>query len=68
MDDCCGYDLCRWNVSISGHNYEGQTNTIQDTWLDGVKEEDHLAFLASSANGWTNDELGFDWLVNLFDK
>lgn len=61
--------ICADGTSLSpGIIYEGQPNTVQDSWLDGVKEEDHLAFLASSANGWTNDELGFDWLVNLFDR
>lgn len=61
--------ICADGTSLSpGIIYEGQPNTVQDSWLDGVKEEDHLAFLASSANGCTNDELGFDWLVNLFDR
>jgi hypothetical protein len=48
--------------------YEGQPNTFQDTRLEGGNEEENLAFLISSANGWTNDELGFDWLVNIFDQ
>lgn len=61
--------ICADGTSLSpGLIYEGQPNTIQDTWLEGVSEEEHLAFLTSSANGWTNDELGFDWLVNLFDR
>jgi len=61
--------ICADGTSLSpGLIYEGQPNTIQDTWLEGVNEEEHLAFLTSSANGWTNDELGFDWLVNLFDR
>ena len=61
--------ICADGTSLSpGIIYEDQANTSQDTWLDGVKEEDNLAFLASSANGWTNDELGFNWLINLSDR
>jgi hypothetical protein len=61
--------ICADGTSLSpGLIYEGQPNTIQDTWLEGVNQEEHLAFLTSSENGWTNDELGFDWLVNLFDR
>lgn len=61
--------ICADGTSLSpGLIYKGQLNTIQDTWLEGVNEEEHFAFLTSSANGWTNDELGFDWLVNLFDQ
>lgn len=47
---------------------EGRLNTIQDICLEGIKEEHHLAFLASSPNGWTNDEPGIDWLMNLSDR
>jgi len=61
--------ICADGTSLSpGLIYEGQPNTIRDTWLEGVNKEEHLAFLTSSENGWTNDELGFDWLVNLFDR
>lgn len=30
--------------------------------------KEHSAFFTSSPNGWTSSELGFDWLVNLFDR
>lgn len=55
-------------VIWTGLIYQGQTNTIQDTWLDGFKDQEHPAFFTSSPNGWTSTELGFDWLVNLFDR
>lgn len=43
--------ICADGTSLSpGIIYEDQANTSQDTWLDGVKEEDNLAFLASSVN------------------
>lgn len=61
--------ICADGTSLSpGLIYQGQPNTIQDTWLEGVNEEEHLAFLTSSVNGWSNDGFGFDWLVNLFDR
>jgi hypothetical protein len=61
--------ICADQTSLSlGLIYEGQPNTIQDAWLEGIDEEDDLAFLKSSGNGWTNGELGFGWLVNLLDR
>jgi len=58
--------ICADGTSLSpGLIYEGQPNTVQDTWLERANEEERLAFLTSSANGCTNDALGFDWLVNL---
>ena len=61
--------ICADGSSLSpGLIYQGQTNSIQNTWLDGFDDEEHSAFFTSSPNGWTSTELGFDWLVNLFDR
>lgn len=62
-------NICADGTFLSpGLIYQGQTNTIQDTWLDGFKDQEHSDFFTSSPNGWTSTELGFDWLVNLFDR
>jgi hypothetical protein len=53
--------ICAYGMSLSsGLIYKGRPNTIQDTWLEVVNEEEHLAFLTSSANGWTNGEIESD--------
>jgi DDE superfamily endonuclease len=48
--------------------YEGKKGNVQDSWLDGFDPEHHSAFFATSPTGWTNDELGKEWLVALFDR
>lgn len=46
--------------------YKGASHDLQDTWLEDLQEEDE-AYFASSAKGWTCDDLGLAWLSR-FDQ
>ncbi|KAF2862702.1 hypothetical protein K470DRAFT_195131, partial [Piedraia hortae CBS 480.64] len=41
---------------------------VQDSWVEEVDANRHQAYFAATKNGWTNDKLGNDWLVHVFDK
>lgn len=40
---------------------------FQNTWLEDVNANDE-AFFATSSKGWSNDDLGYKWLVQVFDR
>jgi hypothetical protein len=44
------------------------SSKIQDSWLQDFKAINHQCFFASSPSGWTNDELGFAWLRDIFNR
>jgi len=48
--------------------YKAVTGDIQDSWVQDLDPTKQLAFFASSPTGWTNDELGFEWLTKVFDR
>jgi hypothetical protein len=61
--------ICADGTSLSpGLIYQAASGNIQDTWLQDFNEEEHRCFFASSKTGWTNDELGFAWLRDVFDR
>jgi hypothetical protein len=47
--------------------YKGALGTMQDTWLEDVQKKDEVYF-STSVNGWSCDELGARWLVDVFDR
>jgi hypothetical protein len=47
--------------------YKGESMTLQDTWVDKVTENDRC-FFASSSTGWSNKNLGINWLRDVFDR
>jgi hypothetical protein len=47
--------------------YQAVSGNIQNTWLQDYNPEEHSCFFASLATGWTNDDLGFEWLIKVFD-
>jgi hypothetical protein len=47
--------------------YKGESGTMQDTWLEDFKEKDS-AYFSTSPNGWSCNELGANWLINVFDR
>ena len=47
--------------------YKGSGN-IQDSWVQDLELDKHLAFFSSSPTGWTNDHLGFEWLTKVFER
>ena len=45
------------------------SNDIQNSWVEDFSLVlGHNYFFSASLNGWTNNELGFDWLVYIFDS
>lgn len=48
--------------------YEAVSGNIQDTWTQDVEPDKHQVHFASSPTGWTNDEIGFAYLTQIFDR
>lgn len=48
--------------------YQAQSGNIQDTWLDRFDPKEQCCFFASSETGWTNENLGYEWLTGVFDR
>jgi hypothetical protein len=61
--------ICADTTALSsGLIYQAASGNIQDTWLQDFKTEEYICFFASSPSRWTNDELGFVWLRDVFNK
>jgi hypothetical protein len=41
---------------------------IQSSWVREIEAGEHPIFVANSASGWTNDDLGLAWLERIFDR
>lgn len=48
--------------------YQATTGKIQDSWLQDFNPYLHKCFFASSSSGWTNDDLGYQWLTQVFGR
>ena len=48
--------------------YQAVSGNLQDTWLDKFDPKEHCCFFASSKTGWTNENLGYEWLTTVFDR
>lgn len=46
--------------------YKGEN--LQDTWFDDLQMGKDPAYFATSANGWSSNEIGKKWLVDVFDR
>ena len=46
--------------------YKGEY--LQDTWFDDLQIGKDQAYFATSANGWSSNEIGKKWLVDIFDR
>src|SRR5271170_2709214 len=46
--------------------YQASSGDIQDSWVDDYQPDDK-AYFTSSTTGWTNNELGMEWLIRVFD-
>lgn len=61
--------ICADGSTLSpGLIYKGSSGNLRDTWLEGYEPSEHSAFFAASPNGWTSDELGFEYLTKIFDR
>jgi hypothetical protein len=48
--------------------YMAKSGHLQDSWLQDFDPQTQRCFFAASDSGWTNNELGYRWLVNVFNK
>ncbi|KID97311.1 DDE superfamily endonuclease, CENP-B-like protein, partial [Metarhizium majus ARSEF 297] len=48
--------------------YQGKPGQVQDSWLTEFDPEHQSAFFTTSETGWTNHELGKEWLIGVFDR
>jgi hypothetical protein len=61
--------ICADGTALSpGLIYQATSGNIQDSWLQDFDPKLHACFFASSRSGWTNDELGYAWLTDIFDR
>lgn len=48
--------------------YAAATNNHQDSWYEDLDTEQPIAHFITSPNGWTCDEIGYEWLTQVFDR
>jgi hypothetical protein len=48
--------------------YAAATNNHQDSWYQDLETDEPIAHFITSPNGWTNDEIGYEWLTKVFDR
>ncbi|KAI7973275.1 hypothetical protein EIK77_004552 [Talaromyces pinophilus] len=48
--------------------YMSKSGNIQDYWLQDFDSNEQRCFFSASESGWTNFEIGYRWLVDVFDK
>jgi DDE superfamily endonuclease len=48
--------------------YQGKPGQVQDSWLTEFDPAHQSAFFTTSETGWTNHELGKEWLMGVFDR
>ncbi|THC92492.1 hypothetical protein EYZ11_008030 [Aspergillus tanneri] len=48
--------------------YKGESNDLQESWLEDFNHSSEVAFFASTENGWSCDALGLHWLQRSCDK
>jgi len=47
--------------------YQSDSSTLQDSWLEDFDPDEHDCNFIASPSGWTNNEIGLAWLINIFD-
>ena len=61
--------ICADGTSLSpGLIYQATSGKVQDTWLQDFDPQKQKSFFASSPSGWTNEDLGYQWLTTVFDR
>lgn len=48
--------------------YAAKSGNLQNNWLQDFDVKEHDCFFASSPSGWTNHELGFEYLTKIFNR
>jgi hypothetical protein len=47
--------------------YTAATNNILDTWVQELQTDQREIYFTTSQTGWTNNDIGFEWLTTIFD-
>lgn len=48
--------------------YQSASNAIYDRWVQDIQAEEDSVFVTSTSSGWTNNEVGLAWLIQVFDR
>lgn len=48
--------------------YQSTNRDIQSSWVKDIKAGKHSVHVSSSPSGWTNNDIGFAWLEQVFDR
>ena len=48
--------------------YQGKSGDLMDSWIEDFDHSRQLAYFAASQKGWTNENLGIDWLQRVFES
>jgi hypothetical protein len=48
--------------------FASANSSIQSSWVEGIQAGKHNAFISSSPNGWSNNDIGLAWLEQVFDR
>ena len=47
--------------------FSASGNKIQANWVREIEPKKHSLYVGVSSTGWTNDDLGVEWLKKVFD-
>jgi hypothetical protein len=48
--------------------YAAVINNIHDTWVEELRTDQREIYITTLPTGWINDNLGFEWLIIVFDR
>jgi hypothetical protein len=48
--------------------YASESGDLQDTWVDDFDQSTQNAYFGTSQTGWTNDQLGLNWLERFHES
>lgn len=59
--------MCRWDNPTPAVIFSATGNNIQANWVREIDPKKHSLYVGVSPTGWTNDDLGVEWLKKVFD-
>jgi hypothetical protein len=60
--------ICANGTALSpGLIYQSSTSAVQSSWVEDI-DQNHGAFVTASPSGWTNNDIGLQWLIQVFDR
>jgi hypothetical protein len=48
--------------------FQGANGAVQSSWVDAIQAGEHSVFVTSSPSGWSNNDIGLDWLKGVFAR